>query len=251
MHSTRIETETLRNARDLGGIINKNGKRIKEGKLIRSAQLFDASASDLELLYDKYNVRTIVDFRESREMTEKADPIIRDQRFVDNAIFPDLIVGLTHDEESEKLQKFWELSKVDPQVAKQGMIHCYLKMAEEHSTLMYKKFLNEVINNQQGILWHCAFGKDRCGVGSYLVLKALDVDDDTLLEDYLYSNQCLHPNKEWTESIEGYAHYALQPYLQAYIDHVNQLYGNFDNYLENYLGITKEVKELLAEKYLD
>ena len=251
MHSSKIETESLRNARDLGGIVNKYGRKIKPVKLIRSDQLFEGSNSDLNLLYDKYNVRTIVDFREEREKVEKPDPILKNQKYVFNPIFPDLHAGLTHDEESEKRKKMWEMSKTDPKVAKDGMVYCYLKMAEDYSTAMYKKFLKEVIDNENGILWHCAFGKDRCGVGAYLVLKALDVDDNTLMEDYLYSNDCLHPGKIWTESIEGYAHYALDFYLLAYLNRVNELYGSFENYFENYLGITKEVKEILADKYLD
>ena len=80
MHSSKIETESLRNARDLGGIVNKYGRKIKPGKLIRSDQLFEGSNSDLNLLYDNYNVRTIVDFREEREKVEKPDPILKNQK---------------------------------------------------------------------------------------------------------------------------------------------------------------------------
>ena len=47
MHSSKIETESLRNARDLGGIVNKYGRKIKPGKLIRSDQLFEGSNNDL------------------------------------------------------------------------------------------------------------------------------------------------------------------------------------------------------------
>ena len=54
--------------------------------------------------------------------------------------------------EVEFQKKMWEMSKTDPKVAKDGMVYCYLKMAEDYSTAMYKKFLKEVINNENGIL---------------------------------------------------------------------------------------------------
>ena len=42
----RIELDNLINTRDLGGMITKDGHKIKPHKLIRSGQLFFASVKD-------------------------------------------------------------------------------------------------------------------------------------------------------------------------------------------------------------
>ncbi|MBR2736157.1 MAG: tyrosine-protein phosphatase, partial [Firmicutes bacterium] len=52
--------ETLNNFRDLGGLTGFGGRRIKSGRLMRSAQLATASDADLEILADILD--TVVDF---------------------------------------------------------------------------------------------------------------------------------------------------------------------------------------------
>ncbi len=61
-----------------------------------------------------------------------------------------------------------------------------------------------------GIVQHCAVGKDRTGVGSALVLFALGADLDTVMEDYLLTNETLAPyrkhllknmQKRWTKAL--------------------------------------------------
>ena len=59
--SVLIKFEKLSNARDLGGMRTADGRRIKQGRLIRSEQLMNLSPNDkvkLEGLLD-----TVVDFR--------------------------------------------------------------------------------------------------------------------------------------------------------------------------------------------
>ena len=46
MHSKKIDLKTMRNTRDLGGIVNKNGLKIKKNRLYRSGELSRISAED-------------------------------------------------------------------------------------------------------------------------------------------------------------------------------------------------------------
>ena len=71
MHSKKIDLKTMRNTRDLGGIVNKNGLKIKKNRLYRSGELSRISAEDANTLYEDYNLRTIVDFRNELEMKEE------------------------------------------------------------------------------------------------------------------------------------------------------------------------------------
>ncbi len=53
------------------------------------------------------------------------------------------------------------------------------------------KELFELLKNQKNtaILQHCTAGKDRKAIGSALLLLALGIDEETVIEDYLQSNK--------------------------------------------------------------
>ncbi|MBP5726770.1 MAG: tyrosine-protein phosphatase, partial [Clostridia bacterium] len=57
----------IQNKRDLGGLKTKDGRRIKPGMFIRSAQLAEAEEQDLE------GISTIIDLRTVAEREEKPD----------------------------------------------------------------------------------------------------------------------------------------------------------------------------------
>ena len=48
--SKQLPSKKVPNLRDLGGMIGADGKQIREGRLIRSAQLYNATKKDLALL---------------------------------------------------------------------------------------------------------------------------------------------------------------------------------------------------------
>ena len=54
----------------------------------------------------------------------------------------------------------------------------------------YKKFFEILLDQNNGtILYHCSAGKDRTGVATALLLSALGVDRETVINDYLLSAQ--------------------------------------------------------------
>ena len=76
MGKERIELENLLNTRDLGGYVNKVGKKIKYKRLIRSGTLCKASENDIKTLCDEYDLKKIVDLRNKEEMWSEPDPSI-------------------------------------------------------------------------------------------------------------------------------------------------------------------------------
>ena len=60
------------NARDLGGYITEDGRKVKDHVLIRAAHLADATDKDLEFL-SQMPVAKVVDFRTESEKVERAD----------------------------------------------------------------------------------------------------------------------------------------------------------------------------------
>ncbi|MDI2127783.1 tyrosine-protein phosphatase [Yinghuangia seranimata] len=107
----------------------------------------------------------------------------------------------------------------------------------------------KAIANGDKVLFNCSAGKDRTGWMAAVVLTALGVDKDTVYRDYLASNDYLKPSIDAT--LNGMvASGALKDpelvrpllgvqasYLDAAFDEVRAVYGSFDAYLRDGLGI--------------
>lgn len=71
-----LNMETLGNARELGGYVNQDGKKVKRGVLLRSAKPAGASTNDLARLKNEYHLKTIIDFRMGFERDTATNPQI-------------------------------------------------------------------------------------------------------------------------------------------------------------------------------
>ena len=70
--SRYIDLKGMNNTRDLGGMLTKDGRRIKANKLIRSGRLRDLR----DRAWFTENVGLVVDLRTTWEVGEEADPVI-------------------------------------------------------------------------------------------------------------------------------------------------------------------------------
>lgn len=76
MSSRKIKFEKIWNARDMGGLLNAHGEMISSGRLLRSANLADATEMDKEMLQKQYHIAKIIDLRTEMERKEKPDVFI-------------------------------------------------------------------------------------------------------------------------------------------------------------------------------
>ena len=105
------------------------------------------------------------------------------------------------------------------------------------------------------VLWHCSAGKDRCGLVSALVLEALNVDRDTIMADYMKTNDLYLPRAR-----QVYAR-ALMTRGRAFAESVYRAYIADEKYLAaawealgpealKALGIGEDRLEAFREKVL-
>ncbi len=270
MAKERINLDNLVNTRDLGGYTNKEGRHIKPKRLIRSAALYDASANDVKRLVEDYNLRRICDFRDKSECERQPDPTLEGVENMWLPIFEQRTGTITREEEWDSSDPigmyvfFANMFSKRPANFEDGQFYDQF-VTSTHSTDMYSKFLDVLANNEEGAtLWHCSAGKDRCGIGTVYLLKALDFDDDLIREDYLLSNTYYEETsaKAWAIAKErGLGEdfkrliYEVNGVNGAYLDRVyrlaNEGFGSMDRFLEEKLGLTKEKKAKLKELYLD
>jgi len=195
---------SLTNARQLGGIRLGDGRRVKDGLLLRSSRLFDADAEDLRRLREDYRLTLILDMRESEEIVRAPDPVLPGVRWVqtpviDRAFMRQSIaarlqghsfeVGSMDDFDMDRmLELMVRMTRGgDPEGGLCAAYADYLAGPVGRESLGL--FFRELAANEGGAaLWHCHTGKDRTGIAAGLILEVLGADWETILTDYETSN---------------------------------------------------------------
>ena len=228
----------INNIRDLGGICTKDGKSIKKGCLIRSANLAQAEEQDVS------GISTIIDLRTPGEREEKPDcPCGRE--YLTLPIFESITSGISHEKKAEK--------KKAPDMS--DLYRWLVRECRDN----FKKVVEEIMSHDYStgaILWHCSEGKDRCGLTTALVLEMLGVDRCVIMEDYLKTNIVNIPKAEGIREKlreshgEEFAQSVYRAYLadEAYLEAAWSEMG--DDYIEQ-LGISKEEIEEFKGKMLE
>ena len=147
------------------------------------------------------------------------------------------------------------------------MSRVYARFVEsDFSRSQYAAFMRHVIDGgYEKVMWHCTAGKDRTGFAAFLFQKMFDIDDESIMEDYVLTNQYIKEDvdriKDGIRKREGSLtdkqeraltslFGAEEAYLRTSIAKIEELYGDFHNYLVDGLRVTDEEQEMLKERYL-
>ena len=73
MFPQSIGLEEIVNARELGGYVGADGRKVKRGVLLRTGALSEISEADRRRLLEQYHLTDIIDFRTSFECEAAPD----------------------------------------------------------------------------------------------------------------------------------------------------------------------------------
>ncbi len=93
MFDRSIIFEKIQNARDLGGIVNKNGQTVRSGCLIHSANLSVASKNAVKKLQGNYRLQKIIDLRMDTEQNEQLDIAVLGAVYCHIPVFDEAVAG--------------------------------------------------------------------------------------------------------------------------------------------------------------
>lgn len=247
----------ITNFRDLGGIKNKSGKKVKPRKLLRSGHLVNLDQVTQDLLVDTFNLTRIIDFRRDFEISESPDTPIEDVEYINL----DLLGKMNA--KSSSLADFAQLKSIT--AVDQHMLGVYEDLilnpgAQEGFT----EFMDYILANKTGAtIFHCFAGKDRTGYASALLLLLLDVEKEEIYKDFLITNtERKQANDELIQQFreQGFDEEQLESlatalYVKAdYLDHAFKLieknFGTAEQYAAECLNIDQEKLNELRAMYL-
>ncbi len=269
----RIALDGLPNTRDIGGYKTMDGRWILPGRLIRSGTLYEATERDIRILADQYRLGMVIDFRTDTERRQKPDPEILGINNIFNPILDEKTVGITFEDE----EKAAEEKKED--AVKGILLHAsslggnpekYVDrlyedlVLNDHAAEYYGRFFDLLLEaDDRAVLWHCTAGKDRVGIGTALVLTVLGVDRDTIIHDFVMTNDYVMERAEqFARKVkEDTGNCVLadcvrvlltvsEDYLIHAFEAMENSYGSIDTYLIEKIGITEEKREQLRQKFL-
>lgn len=254
-----IDLEGTSNTRDLGGYMTGDQRMIRSGQLIRSENLYRLTASDFEKL-EEIGVKTVIDLRTVKE--HNREPTVWQG---DNPPqFHHFPVG---DHENDWFRKQSRMIKRNRFTADQSLNHMVdgYRMIADEGTPSYEKLMEVVLDEDNWpILFHCNAGKDRAGVATTLILEAVGVDREIIMEEFLLTNELARTEKK-SELIArsrknaGTSRFGKGPsaaawfpiigvqseMLEAFYASVEGEYGSIDGYLTA-IGVDQEDRIGLA-----
>ena len=250
----KVNLQAADNARDFRGIQNTYGKSITTKRFIRSNHLNSLTEDDINVLTKEYGLVKVIDLRTALEVEQKPDTAMEGVEHIHIPLFDESAIGITHE------------ANTDMQAAGLAdipdMRALYVRLVEDdYSVSQLSKVMNIIADNGEGaVLWHCTEGKDRCGIVSMMFLAMLDVDTESIMEDYLRTNIMaakradkfyenivrITSNKDKASEVKT-AFMANEDYLNAALHAIFQNYSSIRKYVEERLKVGRDKIERLQE----
>ncbi len=253
--TTRIpRLEGALNFRDLGGYCAADGRSVRWKTLYRSGTTHAMTRNDVASL-ESSGIRYAYDFRSNNERrhypTRLTDIARLTYRFRDHDRLPGDIKRL--------------LSSPDARAdrSRQLMISTYRQLPYEFEDA-FRSLFQYLSNGDLPLVFNCTAGKDRTGVAAALVLSALGVDREAILEDYMLTEQFFEQSCDLMLGAGGAGLFSkvdravweplmrVHPdYLNAMFDQVQESHGSVEGYLQEQLGVDREQIRRLRAHLLD
>jgi protein tyrosine/serine phosphatase len=255
-----IRLEAVENFRDYGDYPTAAGKRLRAGRLYRSASHGRATDADLAAI-EALNIAVIVDLRRPGE--RERDPARRPAGFQGRVIQND--IGESHDDDP-----WWTFVRSCDlsEAAFTGYLTGYYREApfKARHIDLFRRYFEAVADGEGPVLIHCAAGKDRTGVLAALTHHVAGVHMDDIVEDYLLTNNPeriaaraplvaamiqQETGRTATDAAVRAAIGVEAAYLAQAFRAIEEAHGSTDVYLEAVLGVDAAMRARLGAALLE
>lgn len=251
------------NFRDFGGYSTTDGGRVRWKKLFRSAHLANLSDADHARMKD-LGIAAICDFRTVEESEKGPSRLPADTAF--DRLHLDIWPAATH----------------RPTVVARGLLDGdSIESVFESQRKMYQSLVadfpdryagmfRQILRNQgRPVLIHCRGGRDRTGFGAAIILFALGVSEESIMEDYLRTNASAGANdfvgtlaeryagtekgrtRADLEELFGRVFPVRAENLKAAFEEIHTRHGSIDGYLRDAVRVGDSERAKLRAWFLE
>lgn len=258
----RTSVKHIANMRDLGGLPAADGRVVASGRLVRGGHLHKIKNKDAESLREILGVAHIIDLRSPSELEEKPDVVPVGVKY---SYFPSLT-----NEQNPSINKHNRTSELKRIMNTEGGALAYLSeiyrllISQEMSIESHRNVLLALLEQEEGaVYWHCTQGKDRTGVAAAVILMALGVSREDIINEYTNEKRSLIFRNNILTTLVGIVLFnhkaktslsvlmnAKRPCIEAAFEEMDRIYGSGEKYIEEALGITEEQIARLRNMYL-
>lgn len=251
----------VKNFRDMGGYTSNDGRVMRWGRIFRSGHLSDLTDEcGMEML--ARDIETVIDFRSDREKERHAvhwpKSWIPDYRSIS--------IGGNAAAWVQELYEKLSTTDFPAQELKEQFLLAFRTIPLDNKAGL-KTFFDTLIDDHKGnaTLFHCTAGKDRTGIAGALLMKALDINEEQIMDDFLLTNKAVNLeessvkvanwlSKKADRSIDASAVHPLvgveADFLEACYSSIRENYGSIDNYLVEEMGLNKDRQDKLKHLFL-
>jgi protein-tyrosine phosphatase len=251
---------TVPNLRDVGGYRTTDGKTVARGIAYRSDTFNPMSAEEIKKL-ERLALKNDYDLRTAAEVKAKPDQlppgvayhllnVLADAK----SAAPAELEALMHDPKKANVELGG--GKIEA-LFKQGYREFITLPSARQS---YRTLFTDLADPQKAPgVFHCTTGKDRTGWAAAALLTLLGVPKDTVMADYMRTNDYTLP--QFQREIDGFAAaggersialaiFGVKPeYLEASFDEMHKKYGSIEDYFAG-LGIDAAGQQALRQRFL-
>ncbi len=241
------------NLRDFGGYATEDGGVVRRHRLYRSGSLAHLTEEARQAFAD-LGITLICDLRREEEKAEEPTPIFRHSpRRLEIPIYPGSALRVSDQGSPAQLTL---AQRID------FMVTINRELARDHTEDYARMFEALLEHEDEGFLVHCSAGKDRTGFACALILHALGVPEETVLEDYLLTNATLDfEGYVLPKLIARYGHEAVPDrdavmalagvrpeYLRGAYEAIEADFEGVENYIENAIGLDASARRRLRAR---
>ena len=242
----QVVLEGACNCRDLGGLRTTDGRRTRRGVVYRSDALATLTSADQNTLAELgiravYDLRTVEERARAPNQLPAAAPAQRAFGFIPRGNH-EMFVGVNTGQ--------WS-----PEATRAAMLAQYERLILDHTECLVGVYRGLLASAGAQAVIHCASGKDRTGIACAVLLLAVGVAREEVIEDYVISNfqrrrvDLFHgaPPAAAVEHIMA----ASADYLLAALAASERAFGSFDAYLAQGVGLSDLDRVALAHFLVD
>ena len=253
-HDRVLPLQGGRNFRDLGGYPTGDGRHVKWGVLFRSGSMTGLTAADYASL-ERRGIRVVCDFRDSHERA--AEPVNWPAPGAPRVLTEDYLLDYA------ALMPKGSMSGWTAETARATLAASYPHMLVQFNG-QYRRMFAALVAGEAPLAFNCSAGKDRTGIAAALVLTALGVPRETVIEDYLLTNRTLDPaalaagkasaNSPWARldpAVRQAFFAADRRYIEAAFAVIDAHRDGASGYLRDELGLGDDQILTLRRLYLE